>query len=108
MSNKLVLVTGAAGGQQGKTGRHVSEMLLARRVPVRAFVHKIDESPRLSRNSCARSKAPLTDSVSSPQRRPDRVGARPTNPRFHRAWNRNGELGNRPSIKSKRTTANGG
>jgi len=43
MSNELVLVTGAAGGQQGKTGRHVSEMLLARRVPVRAFVHKIDE-----------------------------------------------------------------
>jgi nucleoside-diphosphate-sugar epimerase len=78
MSNKLVLVTGAAGGQQGKTGRHVSEMLLARRVPVRAFVHKIDESPRLSRNSCARSKAPLTDSVSSPQRQPDRAGARPT------------------------------
>ena len=43
MSNELVLVTGAAGGQQGKTGRHVSELLLARRVPVRAFVHKIDE-----------------------------------------------------------------
>ena len=43
MSNVLVLVTGAGGGQQGKTGRHVSEMLLARGVPVRAFVHKIDE-----------------------------------------------------------------
>ena len=43
MSNALVLVTGAAGGQQGKTGRHVSELLLARRVPVRAFVHQIDE-----------------------------------------------------------------
>ena len=43
MSNELVLVTGAAGGQQGKTGRHVSELLLARRVPVRAFVHQIDE-----------------------------------------------------------------
>ena len=42
-SNELVLVTGAAGGQQGKTGRHVSELLLARRIPVRAFVHKIDE-----------------------------------------------------------------
>src|SRR5215468_11222272 len=38
-----VLVTSAAGGRQGKTGRHVSEMLLARGVPVRAFVHKIDE-----------------------------------------------------------------
>jgi uncharacterized protein YbjT (DUF2867 family) len=43
MSNGLVLVTGASGGSQGKTGRHVSEMLLARRIPVRAFVHKIDE-----------------------------------------------------------------
>ena len=43
MANELVLVTGAAGGQQGKTGRHLSEMLLARGVPVRAFVHKSDE-----------------------------------------------------------------
>lgn len=43
MLNQLVLVTGAAGGQQGKTGWHVSQMLLARGVPVRAFVHKIDE-----------------------------------------------------------------
>jgi uncharacterized protein YbjT (DUF2867 family) len=43
MSDQLVLVTGAAGGQQGKTGRHVTELLLARGVPVRAFVHKIDE-----------------------------------------------------------------
>jgi uncharacterized protein YbjT (DUF2867 family) len=40
---KPVLVTSAAGGRQGKTGRHVSEMLLARGVPVRAFVHKLDE-----------------------------------------------------------------
>jgi uncharacterized protein YbjT (DUF2867 family) len=40
---KPVLVTSAAGGRQGKTGRHVSEMLLARGVGVRAFVHKIDE-----------------------------------------------------------------
>jgi uncharacterized protein YbjT (DUF2867 family) len=40
---KPVLVTSAAGGRQGKTGRHVSEMLLKRGVPVRAFVHKIDE-----------------------------------------------------------------
>ena len=42
MSDDLVLVTGAAGGSQGKTGRHVTELLLARGVPVRAFVHKID------------------------------------------------------------------
>jgi uncharacterized protein YbjT (DUF2867 family) len=40
---KPVLVTSAAGGRQGKTGRHVSEMLLRRGIPVRAFVHKIDE-----------------------------------------------------------------
>ena len=40
---KPILVTSAAGGRQGKTGRHVSEMLLQRGIPVRAFVHKIDE-----------------------------------------------------------------
>jgi uncharacterized protein YbjT (DUF2867 family) len=40
---KPVLVTSAAGGRQGKTGRHVSEMLLRRGIPVRAFVRKIDE-----------------------------------------------------------------
>jgi uncharacterized protein YbjT (DUF2867 family) len=43
MSEQLVLVTGAAGGTQGKTGRNVAAMLLARNIPVRAFVHKIDE-----------------------------------------------------------------
>ncbi len=43
MSDQLVLVTGAAGGRQGRTGRHVSEMLLARAVRVRAFVHRIDD-----------------------------------------------------------------
>jgi uncharacterized protein YbjT (DUF2867 family) len=43
MTDQLVLVTGAAGGQQGQTGRHISEMLLARGVSVRAFVHRIDE-----------------------------------------------------------------
>jgi len=38
-----ILVTSAAGGLQGKTGRHVAELLLARKVPVRAFVRRIDE-----------------------------------------------------------------
>ena len=38
---KPVLVTSAAGGRQGKTGRHVSKMLLKRGIPVRAFVHKM-------------------------------------------------------------------
>jgi uncharacterized protein YbjT (DUF2867 family) len=41
--NGLVLVTGAAGGQQGKTGRRVSELLLGRGVPVRALVRRMDE-----------------------------------------------------------------
>ena len=40
---KPVLVTSAAGGRQGKTGRHVSEMLLKRGVPVRAFVRTLDD-----------------------------------------------------------------
>jgi len=43
MTNELVLVTGAAGGAQGKTGRHVTELLRKKGVPVRAFVHKLDE-----------------------------------------------------------------
>src|SRR6202171_1625435 len=43
MTHGIVLVTGAAGGRQGRSGRHVSEMLLKRGIPVRAFVHKIDE-----------------------------------------------------------------
>src|SRR5579871_3763320 len=40
---KPILVTSAAGGRQGKTGRHVAEQLLSRGVPVRAFVRKRDE-----------------------------------------------------------------
>lgn len=43
MDDEIILVTGAAGGTQGKTGRHVSEMLLGRGARVRAFVHKMDE-----------------------------------------------------------------
>jgi uncharacterized protein YbjT (DUF2867 family) len=37
-----ILVTGAAGGQQGSTGRRVTTLLLNRGIPVRAFVHKLD------------------------------------------------------------------
>src|SRR3981189_543559 len=40
---KTVLVTSAAGGSQGRTGRHVSEMLLERGARVRAFVRQIDQ-----------------------------------------------------------------
>ena len=37
-----ILVTGAAGGQQGSTGRLITGMLLKQGLPVRAFVHKLD------------------------------------------------------------------
>jgi uncharacterized protein YbjT (DUF2867 family) len=40
---KPILVTSSAGGNQGRTGRHVSEMLLERGARVRAFVRQIDE-----------------------------------------------------------------
>jgi uncharacterized protein YbjT (DUF2867 family) len=43
MAGGTILVTGAAGGTQGQTGRHVSELLLAKGIKVRAFVRKIDE-----------------------------------------------------------------
>ena len=43
MADQIVLVTGASGGRQGQTGRHVCQMLLARGIAVRAFVHTIDE-----------------------------------------------------------------
>ncbi|MWA15133.1 NmrA family NAD(P)-binding protein [Streptomyces sp. BA2] len=42
-SNEPVLVTGAAGGQQGSTGRHVVRLLLDRGQAVRAFVRTDDE-----------------------------------------------------------------
>jgi uncharacterized protein YbjT (DUF2867 family) len=37
-----ILVTGAAGGQQGSTGRIIATILLEQGLPVRAFVHKLD------------------------------------------------------------------
>jgi uncharacterized protein YbjT (DUF2867 family) len=37
-----ILVTGAAGGPQGSTGRVIAELLLQQGIPVRAFVHKLD------------------------------------------------------------------
>jgi hypothetical protein len=37
-----ILVTGAAGGQQGSTGRLVATRLLKQGLSVRAFVHKLD------------------------------------------------------------------
>ena len=37
-----ILITGAAGGAQGSTGRIIATALLRQRLPVRAFVHKLD------------------------------------------------------------------
>jgi len=37
-----ILITGAAGGPQGSTGRVVAGLLLRQGIPVRAFVHKLD------------------------------------------------------------------
>jgi uncharacterized protein YbjT (DUF2867 family) len=37
-----ILVTGAAGGTQGSTGRFVASLLMEQGIPVRALVHKLD------------------------------------------------------------------
>jgi len=37
-----ILVTGAAGGTQGSTGRLIASLLMEQGVPVRALVHKLD------------------------------------------------------------------
>jgi uncharacterized protein YbjT (DUF2867 family) len=37
-----ILVTGAAGGAQGSTGRRITALLLDKGIPVRAFVRKLD------------------------------------------------------------------
>ena len=41
MSSKI-LVTGAAGGNQGATGNRVTRLLREKGLPVRAFVRKVD------------------------------------------------------------------
>src|SRR5262249_47779438 len=43
MFDTPILVTGAAGGQQGSTGNSVARFLLERGLRVRAFVHRIDQ-----------------------------------------------------------------
>ena len=40
--SQTTLITGAAGGQQGSTGRLIAMRLLKQGLPVRAFVHKRD------------------------------------------------------------------
>src|ERR1700722_7843167 len=37
-----ILITGAAGGRQGSTGRLIAGLLLTQGIPVRALVHKLD------------------------------------------------------------------
>lgn len=37
-----ILVTGAAGGPQGSTGRHIANILMERGIAIRALVHKLD------------------------------------------------------------------
>jgi uncharacterized protein YbjT (DUF2867 family) len=37
-----ILVTGAAGGAQGSTGRQITTLLLEQGIPVRALVHRLD------------------------------------------------------------------
>jgi uncharacterized protein YbjT (DUF2867 family) len=48
MSPKI-LVTGAAGGNQGATGNRLTRLLREKGVAVRAFVHKVDERSELLR-----------------------------------------------------------
>ncbi len=40
--SRPILVTGAAGGPQGSTGRRVASLLLEQGIPVRALVHQLD------------------------------------------------------------------
>jgi uncharacterized protein YbjT (DUF2867 family) len=50
MINGPILVTGAAGGSQGSTGLHVTRLLRANGVPVRALVHHKDNRLRALEN----------------------------------------------------------
>lgn len=40
--SRSILITGAAGGPQGSTGRLIAAVLQEQGIPVRAFVHKLD------------------------------------------------------------------
>jgi uncharacterized protein YbjT (DUF2867 family) len=50
-----ILVTGAAGGAQGSTGRAVSTLLLEQGIPVRALVHRLDSRSEELRQKGSRS-----------------------------------------------------
>ena len=51
----LILVTGAAGGAQGSTGRLITGLLLEQGVTVRALVHKLNSRSDELRQQGARS-----------------------------------------------------
>src|SRR5215469_11125745 len=60
-----ILITGAAGGQQGSTGRVITELLLEQDIPVRAFVHKRDaRSDELQRQGAEIFEGDLLDATS--------------------------------------------
>jgi uncharacterized protein YbjT (DUF2867 family) len=60
-----ILVTGAAGGQQGSTGRAITTLLLKQGIPVRAFVHKLDaRSDELRKQGAEILEGDLLDPVS--------------------------------------------
>src|SRR5215469_10445335 len=57
-----ILVTGAAGGRQGSTGKQVVQLLLQRDLPVRSLVHHLDErSDRLRKLGAEVVQADLLD-----------------------------------------------
>src|SRR6516225_8965815 len=60
-----ILVTGAAGGPQGSTGRVIARLLLEQGIPVRAFVHKLDaRSDDLQRQGAEIFEGDLLDAAS--------------------------------------------
>src|SRR5215472_16591421 len=60
-----ILITGAAGGPQGSTGRLVTNLLLEKGIPVRAFVHKLDaRSDELSKRGVEVIEGDLLDPAS--------------------------------------------
>lgn len=60
-----ILVTGAAGGQQGSTGRLIAMSLLKQGISVRAFVHKLDaRSDELRRHGAEVVEGDLLDPAS--------------------------------------------
>jgi uncharacterized protein YbjT (DUF2867 family) len=60
-----ILVTGAAGGAQGSTGRLITSLLLDQGIPVRALVHKLDSrSDELRQKGAEVFEGDLLDSAS--------------------------------------------